>query len=232
MPKGEPFDQDVTALFEELLDDYLNGHIEQPPAPDDKSIIEIEEFDHAEEERTIEDFLTSPCRCGQNCQAQFSTEEIADARKDFRLLSWEERNSSLLSQLRSFLRHSEVAHSARTKVPRKRQKFEYRINADRMVCRDVFLFYHGETPKRLKRLQKHLIENGTIPPVHGNVGRKPANACSEQDREMVRSFIVNYAASHGLPDPGRDLRRGKGRLRILLPSVMNSDLVIQQQYRP
>lgn len=221
MPKSEPFDEEITALFEELFDEYLNGHIEQSTTTNDKLIIEIEEFDHAEEERTIEDFLATPCRCGQNCQAQFSAEEISGARKDFRLLSCEERNSSLLFQLRSFLRHFEFAHSARTKVPRKRQKFEYRINSDRKVCREVFLFYHGETPKRLKRLQKHLIENGTIPPVHGNVGRKPAHACSEQDREMVKSFIVNYAASHGLPDPGRDLRSGQGRLRILLPSVMN-----------
>ena len=225
VPKGDPFDQEVTALFEELIEEYLDGDIEEQSlaALDNKSSASTssnEAFDKDEEERAIESFLATPCQCGQNCQEQLSAEEIRDARAVVRLLSSKERNSLLLGQLWSFLRHSEFTVSARTKGLRKRQKFEYRINADRRVCRDVFLFYNGETPKRLKRLQKHLIENGTLPPVHGNVGRKPAHACSEQNRAMVKSFIVNYAANHGLPDPGRDLRSGKGRLRILLPSVM------------
>ncbi len=221
MSQTEPFDQEVTELFEELLDEYLNDHTQHISSSDNKSNLEIETFDYIAEKRAIDEFLIFPCRCGQNCQKQFSAEEVAEARKDFRLLSLEERNVFILSQLRSFLRYTKFVHSARKISIRKRQNFEYRINTDRRVCKDIFLFYHGETPKRLKRLQKHLIENGTIPPVHGNVGRKPAHTCSEQDRAMVKSFIINYAASHGLPDPGRDLRTGKGRLRILLPSVMN-----------
>ncbi len=40
-------------------------------------------------------------------------------------------------------------------------------------------------------------------------------------RERLQLFIANYAENHGLQDPGRDLRNGKGRLRIFLPSVMN-----------
>jgi len=56
---------------------------------------------------------------------------------------------------------------------------------------------------------------------HGNRGRLPHNACTDEDRLDVERFIVNFAATHGMPDPGRDLRIGKGRLRILLPSVLN-----------
>ncbi len=190
MSKTEPFDQEVTALFEELLDEYLNGHIQQIPSSDNKSDLEIRLFDDIAEKRAIDEFIISPCRCGKNCQKKFSAKETSEARKNFRLLSLEKRNISILSQLRSFLRHTESAHSARRKSIRKRQKFEYRINIDRRVCKDIFLFYHGETPKRIERLQKHLIENGTIPPMHGNVGRKPANACSEQKREMVKLFVT------------------------------------------
>ena len=83
------------------------------------------------------------------------------------------------------------------------------------------MFLHDETHKRLKRLQAHLLEHGTMPPVHGNAGRRPVHACSNDDLELIRTFLLNYAESHGLPDPGRDLRKGNGRLRILLPSVMN-----------
>ena len=92
-------------------------------------------------------------------------------------------------------------------------------------CRDVFLFYHGESIKRLKYLQKHLIEVGTLPPMHGNAGRKPSHACSVNDKTQVESFIINFAVAHGLPDPGRDLRVGKRKLRILLPAVLNYILV-------
>ena len=57
--------------------------------------------------------------------------------------------------------------------------------------------------------------------MHGNKGSKPVNMCSNSDREAVKSFILNFATNQGLPDPGRDVRKGKGRLRILLPSIMN-----------
>ncbi|MCP4112844.1 MAG: hypothetical protein GY749_46190 [Desulfobacteraceae bacterium] len=48
------------------------------------------------------------------------------------------------------------------------------------------------------------------------------------EREQVKVFIVNFTSVHGLPDPGRDVRKGKGKLRILLPSIMNYKSVHQQ----
>jgi hypothetical protein len=226
MGKSGQFDTELNAAFEELLEEYIRSakdpSVQVSSAKSDEGRFDVEDRIDPEVERTaIEQFLRTPCRCGKNCQLQFSAEEVADARRDFRLLSVEERNSSILFQLRSFSRASEFSESGRATWARQRQKYEYRINADRPVCREVFLFFHGETHKRLKRLQSHLIEHGTIPPVHGNAGRKPLHACPEQDRELIRTFIVNYADSHGLPDPGRDLRKGNGKLRIFLPSVMN-----------
>jgi hypothetical protein len=52
------------------------------------------------------------------------------------------------------------------------------------------------------------------------VGRLPLHAVTDTARQAVESFLLNYAAVHGLPDPGRDVRVGKGKLRILLPTVM------------
>ena len=217
----DEFDQELTAAFEDLLEEYFSPHpgaFQENKHPVSK---ESEEIDQQREQELIVRFLETSCLCGQNCQQQFSREEIVDTRADFRLLTWDERNCFMLSQLRSCARSSEISYSARTQRHRERQKFAYRINADRSVCRDVFLFYHGETPKRLKRLQKHLAEVGTIPLVHGNVGRKPVHACSSLDRDAITTFIVNFAATHGLLDPGRDVRKGPGRLTILLPTVMN-----------
>ena len=226
MGKSGQFDAELEAAFQELIEDYLRGTNERSgqalSLKSGEARFDAEErLDPAKEMAVIEQFLQTPCGCGEDCQAQFSAEEVADARRDFRLLSLEERNSSLLHQLRSFSHVSEFTQSARAMWQRQRQKFDYRINADRPVCRDVFLFLHDETVRRLKRLQAHLNEHGTMPPIHGNVGRTPANACPGESRDLIRTFVANYADSHGLPDPGRDLRKGDGRLRILLPSVMN-----------
>jgi len=119
------------------------------------------------------------------------------------------------------MRRSDKSRSARQIKTRVRQKFDYHISIDRPVCREVFLFYYGESIDRLKRLQKHISEVGITSTTHGNVGRTPNHACSESDKDEIKTFIVNYAAIHGMPDPGRDLRHGKGRLRILLPSILN-----------
>ena len=127
----------------------------------------------------------------------------------------------MLSQLTTFTRYSDKSRSARQVKARVRQKFDYHISIGRPVCKDVFLFYYGETVERLKRLQKHKLEVGISSTTHGNVGRSPSHACSTQDKDNIKTFIVNYTSIHGMPDPGRDLRYGKGRLRILLPSVLN-----------
>jgi hypothetical protein len=180
-----------------------------------------DQYEQEKEWKKIEEFLSKPCVCGRNCQEKFSIDEILYAREDFKSLSRNEKNCFMLAQLRSFMHISQDVKSGRIIKERQRQRFDYRINADRPVCRTMFLFYHGETIRRIKYLQKHLVEVGTRPPVHGNTGRKPKHAWSDADKFCVESFITNYAAMHGLPDPGRDLRPGQGKPKILLPSIMS-----------
>ncbi len=214
--------QELTKVFAHFLEAYVDALV--GPAPEEveaKHRSRGDDINEVQERHLVTDFLDTPCPCGKSCPSQFSVDEVLDARHDFRGLSRDEKNCFMLSQLRSCRKIAEKAISARLSKDRERQKFDYRINADRAVCREVFLFYHGETIKRLKYLQKHLIEVGTSLPLHGNTGRKPQHACSECDKDMVQAFLVNFAAAHGMPDPGRDLRIGKDRLRILLPTVLN-----------
>lgn len=82
--------------------------------------------------------------------------------------------------------------------------------------------------KRLDRLKSCVTFDSLTPPIHGNSGRTPTNTYNMSDREIVPSFILNFAAIHGLPDPGRDVRCGKGKLRILLTEVMTYKSVHQQ----
>ena len=226
---SDTFSREVTRAFQELLGEYviaLHGSSPSegsPCVPSDPD--ETVEIDHDKERGRIEEFLRKPCPCGRNCQSQFEQGEVFEARAGFRSLTKGEQHCFILAQLRSAARSTGIAHSGRTTAARKRQKFDYRMNADRPVCRDVFLFFHGDTPKRLKRLQQHLAQHGTRSLVHGNQGRVPVNAFSDEGRAAVKTFVVNYAAAHGLPDPGRDVRKGKGRLRIFLPTVMNYQAV-------
>lgn len=221
-PKSE-----LSKVFDSFFEEYIISNFRSATYSDlapEKATIETsvqKAVDIIEEQKIISNFLTTPCSCGKNCQKIFSSVELLEARDIFRSLSKNEKNCFILAQLRIFQNISYQAKSARSTQARKRQKFEYRINANRPVCREAFLFYHGETSWRLKSLQKHLREVGTLPPTHGNIGRRPHNACSNEDKFDVERFIVNFAATHGMPDPGRDLRKGKGRLRILLPSVLN-----------
>ncbi len=173
------------------------------------------------ERKKIAKALSRPCGCGGDCQSKFTVSEILDAREDFRGMSWTGRHSFIIGKLQSFMHDSADSKSARAYRARRRQRFDYRITADRPVCRNFFLFYYGESIDRLKRIQRYLIESGTIPPTHGNTGRTPKHACSRGEIQAVLTFIANFTAIHGLPDPGRDLRAGKGKVMIYLPSVMS-----------
>lgn len=203
---SDTFSWEVTRVFQELLGEYLMDHHGCSPSDRSPRIRSHHpqrvELDSEKERHRIEAFLRKPCPCGRNCQSQFDLEEVFEARAAFRSMTKGEQNCFILAQLRSAAHSTGVARSGRSRTMRARQKFEYRVNADRPVCRAVFLFWHDETPKRLKRLQHHLARHGISPPVHGNDGRAPVNTFSHEDRESVKTFVLNYAAAHGLPDPG------------------------------
>lgn len=221
--------REVNTAFEYLLEEYCSedGDITESidQINDRKSTLSQEMAQ--EEETTVTSFLNTPCPCSKECQKQLSKEEVINNRAFFRSLEKKERNYILLAQLKTLLSHSDYALSARSKRNRERKKFDYRVSIDRPVCQSVFLFYYGETAKRLERLKTYVSGEGVTLPVHGNAGRTPSNAYSGSDREQVKSFVFNFTVIHGLPDPGRDLRKGKGKLRILLPSVMSYHSVHQ-----
>lgn len=211
----------ITKRYSKLLDEYLKiDLISLFQNEKAENLIDNDVQSQAETE-AIHNFLSTECPCGKDCQKAFSEKELKSTRAQFRTLSLSEKNCYILAQLRVLSKYSPETYSGRAKAIRKRQKFEYRINLDRPVCRDAFLFYHGETIARLKRLQECLEEAPINPPEHGNTGRQPTSTYSLQDKELVKMFIMTFSEEQGLPDPGRDVRKGKGRLRILLPSVLN-----------
>jgi len=218
---------------EEYLGPFISGQTDVHITDRREKEFVTEEFSERErlsERKKITKLLSKPCGCGNDCQKMFTVSEILDAREDFRQMSWAEQHSFVIGKLQSFIHGTAQSKSARTSQSRQRQRFNYCITADRPVCRNFFLLYYGESIDRLKRRQKYLIETGTVPPAHGNTGKKPKHACSGDAIETVLNFIANFAAIHGLPDPGRDLRAGKGKLIIYLPTIMNY-MAIHRIYR-
>lgn len=230
MAKLPSYVREVNTAFECLLEEYCRQS-------DDiaESIAQINNsdkpFNMADEEKLVASFLETPCPCSHNCQKQLTYDEVMKNRAFFRSLDKKQRNLILLVQLKSLASHSEYSTSARSKKRRTRKRFDYRISSDRPVCKTVFLFYYGETSKRLERLKSYVNGERLTIPVHGNSGRPPSNAYTPSDKEKVKAFISNFTNIHGLPDPGRDVRKGKGKLRILLPSLMTYSSVHYQYAR-
>lgn len=223
--------REVNRAFEYLLEEYCSESCDVSkfvdPINDDNNKIN-QQFNFEKEKELVSSFLKTSCSCSQNCQKQLNEDELISNRLFFRSLGKKERNYILLVQLKSLLSHSEYSISARSKKNRERKKFDYHISIDRPVCKNVFLFYYGETSKRLDRLKNHVSGKSITLPIHGNFCRTPTNAYNTLDREKAKLFVLNFTAIHGLPDPGRDVRKGKGKLRILLPSVMSYNSVHQQ----
>ncbi len=229
--------KELVKIFHEIDKEYLNPFMKPEKENSSNNFVHLNqihnnnevEYEKIELQR-VKTFLSQPCFCGNGCQKLFNEKEVVKARENFRSMSWNEQHCFIIGQLQTFQRKSSKSKSARTTKLRERQKFNYFINADRPVCRTMFLFFHGETLERLKRCQRSLIQVGTISPLHGNTGKKPKHACSESEKENVKLFITNYAAIHGLPDPGRDLRVGQGALKIYLPAIM-SYMAIHRIYK-
>ena len=222
---------EVNTVFKHLLEEYLNDSpdIAETLAQINNKGNNIDlEFDTKIDTKIVAAFLKSPCSCSRNCQKLLNHQEVIENRAFFRSLEKKERNYILLSILKFLFSRSDISTSGRTKNRRDRSKFDYRVSIDRPVCKAVFLFYYGETSKRLARLKSCVTFDSLIPPIHGNSGRTPTNAYNMSDKEIVPSFILNFAAIHGLPDPGRDILCYKGKLRILLTEVMTYKSIHQQ----
>jgi len=212
---------ELSEKFKELAQEYM-----RPFFPPENYFLENEQQDKVseksseEEIKKIKQFIGKGCQCDNHCHEQFSIDEMRESRNNFKSMTWHEQHCFIVGQLQTFLRNSAYAKSARKTKLRIRKKFDYFINADRPVCRNMYLFYYGETLDRLKNRTKYLDEFGTLSPTHGNKGKSPSNACTKKDKDNFITFITNYAVANGIPDPGRDLRSQQSQLKIYLPAIM------------
>lgn len=83
MAKTQPkIGQQITKVFEELVDDYLHESKEIKNSNESKTetLYPISHFDSNNEYTLIKDFLASPCSCQKSCKDNLSFDEIAHKR--------------------------------------------------------------------------------------------------------------------------------------------------------
>src|SRR5690242_11800041 len=75
-----------------------------------------------------------------------------------------------------------------------------------------------------ENIRNHLISNGLLPRIHGNIKRMPqwkTNMVIDKNvAEIVKNFLENYAEVHGLPSPGRSINRVTQSI-VFLPAEMS-----------
>ena len=81
----------------------------------------------------------------------------------------------------------------------------------------------GISLKYFENIKSHLLDKGLSTRVHGNTGkipiRKTKMVIDKNIKEEVKVFILNYAKTHGLPNPGRS--KGANNITIYLPTEMS-----------
>ena len=81
----------------------------------------------------------------------------------------------------------------------------------------------GISLKYFESIKSHLLDKGLSARIHGNTGkipiRKTKMLIDENIKERVKGFILNYAKTYGLPNPGRS--KGSDSTTIFLPTEMS-----------
>ena len=141
--------------------------------------------------------VTLACGCEKNCLAKFDCADIQQMQLNFAEMEKNEMDLLILGLLES-CKYS-VDTTARGNK-RKKQWYKYTYHGEE-ICAGAFRCLYGVGIKQFKNLKKHLEENGPVPRVHGNTGKKPKNTLSYSTVSAVVTFLKNYTEQFGIPQP-------------------------------
>jgi len=209
-------DQDEESLLEKLTDQYYKRTI-QPTQ--ERTGMQQREADLL----AVRDRFRAGCGCSLDCFADFSVEEVADARLSLKRLSKAECDMLLTGKLQTFYKPPQEGSAP------KRACLSYAYDS-REVCEGAFCFIHGIGDYTFRALKKHLRDHGLTPRVHGNKGKKPAHAFTRVTILNVLTFIYQYAKVHGLPQPAPPKGRAGQPLQYL-PASQNKKIVYNEYER-
>ena len=136
------------------------------------------------------------CGCNQECLKKFSKDEIEAHRLNLCDMEKEEKDLLVMGVLLSGQFES---HDTR-RGKRKHDWYRYSFQGEK-ICAGAFRYLYDIGKKAMRSLKRHLAENGAVPRVHGNRGRRPHNALLFPDVEHCAAFIKRYSEDFGLPHP-------------------------------
>ena len=167
-------------------------------------------------------FLEVGCGCG--CSTKLPKEQFAELREDFQALTKSEQDIFLMAQLRS-MDGEAISTSRRLKnKTRVNKRTVYCWNRNTPICQKTYLNMLGIGRNHFENIRNHLLKNGLLPRVHGNVKRMPRwktrMVIDIGVATAVKNFLLNYAEVHGLPSPVRNVNRVTLSI-IFLPAEMS-----------
>ena len=164
--------------------------------------------------------LSKGCKCSQNCfkKLTVSEAEIYTHRLNVTEMSTAERDMLVMATV-------EVGMHQVKKSSRKRITYRYH-NTE--ICVDAFLFVYAISEKYLKTIRTWYLNNGLVPRIHGNAGRRPPHAFDHAVIRAVVHFIQMYTEVHGLPQPAAP--RGRAEVPPTYLPVSQNFKTVHSQY--
>ncbi len=167
-------------------------------------------------------FLEKGCNCG--CSSVVPKEEFAELRESFQALSKTEQDIFLMAQLKAMDGGLTSTSRRLKKKTRSNKRTFYHWDHNILLCQETYLNMLGIGRTYFENIRNHLINNGLLPRIHGNIKRMPQwktkMVIDKNIAEVVKNFLENYAEVHGLPSPGRSINRITQSV-IFLPAEMS-----------
>ena len=140
---------------------------------------------------------TIDCGCRKKCLDKFDAGEVLQMQLNFAEMEKSEMDLLVLGLLES----SKYSVDTTTRgSKRKKQWYKYTFQGEE-ICPGGFRCLYNVGVKQFKNLKKHLEENGPVPRVHGNTGKKPKHALTYPVVCAVVTFLKNYTDIFGIPQP-------------------------------
>jgi hypothetical protein len=147
-------------------------------------------------------FLGKGCKCG--CSNKVPPKKFAQLRSDFQNLSKKEQDSFVMGQLYLMEEGGMTTSSRFPKRERTNQRFFYRWNNITSICQETYFNMLGISLKYFENIKGHLLDKGLTTRIHANTGkipiRKTKMVVDQKVKETVKSFVLNYAKTHGSPN--------------------------------
>lgn len=136
--------------------------------------------------------INAGCECNDNCYAGLQADAVFRHRLNVAELTREEHDMYLMGVTMACLANPEHTHRNRE---RQRQRASY-VYKGKRVCLDAFLYLENVTQYQLKRIRQHVMQQGVVPRVHGNMGKKPHNTFSLDMYKCAEHFVRQSIAQH------------------------------------